>query len=201
MLRIMKWLRSLGVFIGAAAWFCVMISWTGFSDPDAFYHAHMALLIWQHGPVMSFPWLDLTLVGMHFADLHFLFHLFVAPFVGLLGQFQGLRVASVILAALFVVVFEACLHWLEIRWSVVWSILLVLLYAFLFRVLVAKATPVALIWYVLGLTAAWKRKPWLVLLVAFAYALSHGGWIYLIGPFAGATIAALVFKFLNPDEK
>lgn len=35
--------------------------------------------------------------------------------------------------------------------------------------------------------------------------VAHGNsiknlWIYLVGPFAGAAIAALVFKFLNPDE-
>ena len=194
MMRAMKWLRSLAVFVCSGAWLSLMISWTGFSDPDAFYHAHASLLLWQHGPLLSFPWLDLTLLGTSFADLHFLFHVFVAPFVAVFGEFQGLRIATVVLCALFLTIFEACLRWLEVHWSVVWTTLLILMYAFVFRILLGKATPLALIWYVLGLSAAWKRKPWLVCLAAFGYALSHGGWIYLIGSIPLLIVGDVIFS-------
>lgn len=176
-----KILRFFAVFAAATAWFALLIPWHGWNDPDAFYHATMARLIWQGGPLKSFPWLDLTLLGKYFADLHLGYHLFIAPFTALFGDLGGLRIATVVLTGLCVATFDACLAWLKIRRPLIWSILLGTSYSFVFRSLLGKATPLSLTLFLLGLAAAWKRRPWLIAVIAGLYALSYAGWIYLAG--------------------
>ena len=173
--------RFLVVFFASAAFFAFFLPWSGFNDPDAFYHAKISALLWQSGPIHSFPWLDLTLIGSHWADLHFLFHAFVAPFTAVFGMFTGLRLATILLAAIAMTVFERCLRWLGFRNPIVWTILLAISPPFLFRILLGKAFPFALIWFLLGLVAAWKRRPVLLAACTAGFALTHGGWPFLFG--------------------
>ncbi|MFZ2804677.1 MAG: hypothetical protein WA001_05685 [Patescibacteria group bacterium] len=194
-----RFLRFALGFLAAAAWFSLLISWTGFTDPDVFYHAKMGLLIWQHGPVMAFPQLDLTYLGMHFADLHFLFHVLLAPFVAMFGLFNGARIVAVLLCAIFLLVFYACLRWLKIPYAFWWAVLLAFTQPFLVRMLLGKATPLAVLLFILGLTALWKRRPWLVALVTMAYALSHGGWTYLAGSCVLLTCGEIVYRHVVLD--
>lgn len=181
----MSKLRNLGHFcavaVGAAVWFALFLPWHGWNDPDAYYHATASRLLWEHGPIQSFPWLDLTLLGSSYADLHFGFHLVVAPFTAVFGDLQGLRISSLLLAALCVAVFEACLRWLRIRNPLVWTMMLVASYPFVLRALLGKATPLAVLIFLIGLAGAWKRGAWCVGFMTFLFALSHGGWLYLAG--------------------
>lgn len=179
-----RFFRTGILFSLSAIWFSVLIPWNGFLDPDAYYHAKISWLLWQYGPIKAFPWLDLTLLGTHFADLHFGFHLFVGPFVYFFGLFNGVRLATIVLSAICVVVFDACIRWVGLRFSSVWTGFLLLSHGFVLRLLLGKATPLAVAIYLIGLASAWKRKPFFVAVAAFAYALSHGGWIYLAGSVA-----------------
>ncbi len=174
--------------------------WNGLNDPDAFYHAKMTSLLWALGPLHVFPWLDLTLIGQHFADLHFLFHVLLVPFVQFFGLFQGLRLASIIFAALFMAAFEACLRWFKVPHSLIWTALLAFTQPFVFRLLLGKATPLALIWYVLGLTSAWKRKPWLMALICMLFALSHAGWIYLAGSIVLMCVGRILYDKIVAEK-
>lgn len=152
-----------------------------FSDPDAFYHAAISDLIWKNGSIKSFPWLDLTTLGNSFADHHFLFHYLLAPMQAAFGSFFGLRLVAVLGASLLIVISYACLRWLRVNYALAWTTLFAVSAPLLIRLLLGKATPYALILFVLGLTAVWKRKPWLCLLVGFIFALTHGGWVILLG--------------------
>jgi hypothetical protein len=176
-----KPLEYLAVFLSALIWFAVFMPWNGFIDPDAFYHAKAAALLWQHGPLMSFPWLDLTILGRTFADQHFLFHAAVAPFSAAFGMFLGLRIASVIFAAAFLALFYAVLRGLKLPAPWLWSVLLALTQPALFRLILSKASPLALLLYVCGLYAAWRKRYWLLALIAFVFALTHGGFLLLVG--------------------
>ncbi|MBU1348627.1 hypothetical protein KJ781_01000, partial [Patescibacteria group bacterium] len=89
----------LAVFLLAAAYFCLMMPWGVFQDPDAFYHAHAAFLLWRDGPLLAFPWLDLTTLGASFADHHILFRAVEAPFVAWFGWAMGSRITSILLSA------------------------------------------------------------------------------------------------------
>lgn len=186
--------KMFGIFIAGLAWFAFLIPWNGFADPDAFYHAKAASLVWQHGPMKSFPWLDLTALGSSFADQHFLFHLIEAPFVAAFGWADGARVTNVFLAAIFLAVFYACLKSLGANRAGIWTLLLALTPPFIMRILLGKATPLALALFVFGITAAWKRKPLWVFVAAALFALSHGGWAFLLGALIMILLGDLLYN-------
>lgn len=192
--------KTLAVFAAGLLWFSLLISWSSFVDPDAFYHAHIALLLWQHGPILSFPWLDLTTLGASFADHHFLFHVLEAPFVAAFGWATGARVTAVVLASVFLATCHACLRWLGIRAPLAWVTVLAFTEPLLIRLLLGKATPLALALFVFGLAAAWKRKPFLAMLAAFLFALSHGGWIFLIGSVALLAVGETIHRMVVDGE-
>jgi hypothetical protein len=186
--------RGFGVFLLMAAFSALLLSWSSFPDPDAFYHAKASLLVWQHGPLLTFPWLDLTTLGSSFADHHFLFHAIEAPFVALFGLVNGARVTAVLLVALFIVTAYASFRWLDIHYAWAWTFLLAISSPLLTRLLLAKATPLALIWFVLGLAAAWKRRPGIVFAAMALFTLSHGGWPILLGSIFLLAIGEMIFQ-------
>lgn len=192
--------RSLIVFLLSLVWFSLLISWRGFPDPDAFYHAKMSLLLWQHGPITSFPWLDLTTLGTAFADQHFLFHVIEAPFVAALGWATGARVTAVFLSALCLAAFDRCARWLGFRYAAIWTVLFALTPTLLMRTLLGKATPLALTLFIIGLAATWKRKPLIVCIIALLFALSHGGWVYLLGSAMLLVVGDILFSNIVEDR-
>ncbi len=179
--------RAVGVFLFGLAYFSVLMPWDGFNDPDAFYHAKTSALLWAHGPLNTFPWLDLTSVGQHYADLHFLFHVLVAPATAVFGPFQGLRIASVALAAACLAAAYAVLRAFGVWRPGIWVTVLAVTQPFVTRILLGKASPLAIALFLLGILAVWRRRPWAAFAIAATYALSHGGWPYLAG---AATVLA-----------
>lgn len=167
------------LFLLSLAYFSLLLPWDRFLDPDAFYHAHLSHLLWQSGPLQSFPWLDLTTLGTTWTDHHYLFHLIEAPFVASLGWATGARVTAIVLSALFISIFVVCLRSLGIKKPWPWVVLLAATSPLIVRLLLAKATPLALIFFVLGLLAVWRRRPIASFCIAALAALSHGGGIYL----------------------
>jgi len=174
-------LATIAVFFLGIAYYCLMTPWASFLDPDAFYHAHASLLLWQHGPLMAFPWLDLTSLGTAYADQHFLFHAVEAPFVAWLGWAMGSRVTGILLAALFLAATYSCFRWIGVAYAALWTVLLAATYPLIIRIMLFKATPLAITLFVVGLAAAWKRRPVFAFAVGVLFALSHGGWAYLLG--------------------
>lgn len=168
------------VFLCALFWFALFQPWGSFPDPDAFYHAKTSALIAAQGPLHAFPWLDLTALHTSYADLHFLFHVVTIPFQWFFGMLSGVQVAAVVFAALFALVFflvakrYGAAAWLATALALGSSGLIV-------RLSLAKASPLALAWFVFGWWATTARRPWLVAAATFGFALTHGGWIMLVG--------------------
>ncbi len=178
----MKMRRSfLFVFLFSFIWFSFLQPWGGFVDPDAFYHAKMAALILLHGPLQIFPWLDLTTLGAHFSDQHFLFHVLLIPFVKLFGMLPGTQIAAVVFASAFLTIFFLILRRLRVSYPWAWTMLAGISAPLAIRLSLGKASPLALAWFVLGLFAmATPRRRGLAFLAGFGFALSHGGWIILL---------------------
>ncbi|MEI7512563.1 MAG: hypothetical protein WCK01_03845 [Candidatus Uhrbacteria bacterium] len=174
-------LKPFLVFVVSGLWLALFQSWGKFSDPDGFYHAKMALLVAERGPIQSFPWLNLTTLGQHFADQHFLYHVALIPFVKLFGGLWGTQIAAVFFSALFVTVFYLVLRALRAPAPWIWTALLLVLPHVLFRLTWAKATPLALVCFALGMMCLIRRKPWLAFGIGVIYSLMHGGWVLLIG--------------------
>ncbi|HJV32481.1 MAG TPA: hypothetical protein VJ694_00470 [Patescibacteria group bacterium] len=177
------------LFAVSAAFFAWVHASPGFGDPDAYYHLEMARLTAASGPVLAFPWLPFTTLAEHFADHHFLYHVALAPFVLAFGDFTGLKIATVLFAALAVAAFAFLLKTYGVKRPVLWTLPLLFAPGFVFRLLLTKATALALAAFFLFLAALRRRDRAAVFGIAFGYVWLHGGWPLL---FAAAGLDALV---------
>jgi hypothetical protein len=168
------------IFLLSAAFFAWVHASPGFGDPDAYYHLEMARRTADAGPVREFPWLPLTTLSEHFADHHFLYHLALIPFIRVFGDFLGLKIATVLFAALAVVALAFLMKAYGVRRPLLWTPLLFFAPAFVFRLLLTKATALALAAFFLFLVALRRRDRAAAFGISFAYVWLHGGWPILL---------------------
>ncbi|WKZ28579.1 MAG: hypothetical protein QY323_03495 [Patescibacteria group bacterium] len=182
------------IFLLALAVFSAIHAVPGFGDPDAYYHLAIAKQMIASGPVRDFTWLPFTTLSGHFADQHFLYHVALMPFLSVLGDFYGLKIATIVFAALAMTAFAWMLGAYGVRRPWLWTLPLLVSTGFLFRLLLTKATALALVAFFLGLGFLKMKKRFALFFVAFAYAWLHGSW-----PILG--IAALAHAIVRKDPK
>lgn len=149
-------------------------------DFDGYYHIRWSQLLWENISsfkwLPEFTWLPLTVLGPDsYADHHFLFHLLQIPFLWFFEPIMAAKVAAVFYATLAVF---SC-YWLLIRYKVeyplVWLLaLLTCANPFYYRMNMAKAPPLSIIF---SITGAWllfeRRYIWLLpLTFVFVWAYS-----------------------------
>lgn len=160
-----------------------------FLDPDAFYHAKMAMLLRDHGALFTFPWLPATTLAHAFVDQQLLYHTFLIPFVTFLPPLWGMHVASVVLSVFAMTSFYLLVRLFAPRLALLATLSLLSSSAFLTRLLLGKAQPLALVLLFLFFFAALRRKPWLLFCTSFLFVWMHGSWPML------ALVALLLFIF------
>ena len=194
-------LRYFIVFVLGALWFSLFQKWGAFPDPDAFYHAKMASLLMEQGPLHAFPWLDLTVLHPGFHNQHLLFHYFLVPFVWLFGMLVGAQIAAVVAGALFSVIAYVVLEKFAIRHAWFWACIFLTLPPVTARLSLAKASPFAIGLFLLGILC-WKQASrfWLFL-VTVIYALSHGGWIILPGALVVLSAGDWIYQRFVLDKR
>lgn len=165
-----------------------------FPDPDSFYHAGMAELARAGEFPRQFPWLALTTLRDAYADLHFLYHLLLVPFVALFGTMEGLRIATIVSVVLFTAAFYALLRALHVRGAFWFTALLLGSAAFMFRANLAKAQGFAFFVLFLGLAAVARRSRFGVCLAALFAAWMSSHWPVLI---IGVAVYALSDVFTS----
>ena len=152
--------KDIAIFAGLtyvfAAWFAFLMPWNLFPDPDAFYHAVMAQMTWFHGPVSKFPWLDLTSLGQHFSDQHYLLHVIEGPFVQLFGLMNGSRISSIFFAVICMLGLTVVFYILKLRPYWLWPLLLITTSPFCMRLVQGKASPLAILLWMFGIAACLK---------------------------------------------
>ena len=154
-------------------------------DFDGYYHIKWSRMLWEslrHGNFPPlFTWLPLTtLNSTDYVDHHLLFHIFQIPFT--FGDLrQGAKLSSMIFASLAVFsCFWLLLHF-RIRYPLIWLLALLGCSApFLFRLNMAKAPPLAIIFLVLGVLLLFKKKYWPLIPLAFVFALTYDMVVLLI---------------------
>lgn len=145
-------------------------------DPDAFYHAKISLLMLEQGIVRDFPWLAFTVLTDAFTDHHFLYHIFLLPFVKFFHPLVGIKIATAIINTAFIVLFYAFLRSQKIRWAFFYVFLLLSSAPFIFRINLVKANGFSLVFIMLILFALFKRKYLWLGILSFFYVWAYGGW-------------------------
>lgn len=155
-------------------------------DYDGYYHVKLARTLWESMRTKvfppAFPWLPLTTLNQKdFVDHHLLFHIFQIPFVAFSDPRLGAKIASAIFGGLAIF---SC-YWLLIRYRVryplVWLIALLACSApFLYRMNMAKAPPLAIIYLVVAIHLFFKRKYWLLLPLALIFTWTYDLFVLLL---------------------
>lgn len=155
-------------------------------DFDGYYHIKWSRILWEsmrnHHFRPAFPWLPLTTLNpKDYVDHHLLFHFLQIPFTWFRDLRLGAKVASVIFASGAVI---SC-YWLllryRIRYVLLWLLALLACSApFLFRLNMAKAPPLAIIYLVIGIHLLFTRKYWPLIPLALVFTLTYDTFLLLV---------------------
>lgn len=145
-------------------------------DMDSAFHVAVAGLIRRHGILHDFPWTAFSYLADHYADKELLFHLVLAPFVGL-GPWAACRIVGAVLGALVLFVVYRILRAGRVPLAGVWA-LAALGSSGSFVLRLAMVRP-HLLSIALGLVitfAAARRRVLPLAIACFLYPLSYIAW-------------------------
>ncbi len=149
-------------------------------DWDGYYHIRWSALLWENIShfkwLPEFKWLPLTVLNpKDYADHHFLFHLLQIPFLWFFEPVTAAKVAAVMFGSLAIF----SVYWLMFRYKVdyllLWlAALLTCSNPFFYRMNMAKAPPLTIIYSVIGIYLLFERKyKWLLpLMFVFVWTYS-----------------------------
>lgn len=154
-------------------------------DFDGYYHVRWTRALWDSIKaghfIPAFPWLPLTTLNQKdYVDHHLLFHFLQLPFASISDPRLGAKIASVVFGSLAVI---SC-YWLLVQYRIkylfVWLIALLACSApFLFRMNMAKAPPLAIVYLILAIYFMFKRKYWPLLPVALLFTWTYDMFVLL----------------------
>ena len=207
MLDRLKRHEGLLVGVGSLLWFLVQTPWGRFPDPDAFYHAHLANLMLDRGALHAFPWLDMTSLGSNFADHHYLYHLILGPAIAAFdlarvpfAEMWATELMAPLLATVTAVALWTVLRAMHVKSAWVWVLLALLIPGFSFRLLLAKASPLAIGAFVAVMGAVALRRPMTAFFAGAIFALAHGGWIIALAVALAMVLGDMLARRLIEDD-
>jgi len=155
-------------------------------DFDGYYHIKWTRTLWESMKGSrfppEFPWLPLTTLNpKDYVDHHLLFHIMQIPFAASSDPRLGAKIASALFGGLAVL---SC-YWLllryRIRYPLVWLIALLACSApFLFRMNMAKAPPLAIVYLVVAIHLFFKRKYWPLLPLSLIFTWTYDLFVLLM---------------------
>jgi len=155
-------------------------------DFDGYYHIKWARELWASMKSGAFPppfpWLPLTTLNpKDYVDHHLLFHIFQIPFAAFSDPRLGAKIGSAIFGGLAVL---SC-YWLllryRVRYPLVWLIALLACSApFLFRMNMAKAPPLAIVYLIVAIHLFFQRKYWPLLPLGLIFTWTYDLFVLLV---------------------
>jgi len=164
------------IFLIAFFVFFYLQSTATLPDPDSFYHAKIADLIKKQGIITSFPWAQFSTLKDNYIDHHFLYHLYLIPFTLFFKPLIAIKMATIFLDIILVLFFYFFLTHFKIKWRFLWVLILLTINPFLFRISLAKAPALSIIFLLLGFYALVNYRRWLLFFLSFFYIWAYGGW-------------------------
>lgn len=155
-------------------------------DFDGYYHIKWTRTLWEgmknglFPPV--FPWLPLTTLNpKDYVDHHLLFHIMQIPFAAYADPRLGAKVSAVVFASLAVLACYWLLQRYRVRYSPTWLIaLMACSIPFLFRMNMAKAPPLAIVYLIVAIHLFFKRKYWPLLPLGLVFTWTYDLFVLLI---------------------
>lgn len=161
-------------------------------DWDGYYHIRWSQLLWENFSqfkwLPEFKWLPLTVLNAQdYNDHHFLFHLLQIPFLWLFEPVTAAKVAAVVFSSFAIF----SVYWLLYRYDVdhllVWfAAILTCANMFYYRMNMAKAPPLTIVFTIAGIYFLFERRYVWLLPLMFAFV-----WTYSLFPLLW--IAALIW--------
>ena len=164
-------------------------------DWDGYYHIKWSSLLWEnfrHGRwIPDFTWLPLTVLNAReYADHHFLFHLLQIPFLWFFEPVTAAKISAITYGSLAIF----SVYWLMFRYQIDYLILWLLALltcasSFFYRINMAKAPPLTIIYTIAGIYLLFERKYIWLLPLMFVFV-----WTYSLFPllFIAAAIWAII---------
>ena len=152
-------------------------------DWDGYYHIRWSAILWENlrhfKGLPQFTWLPLTVLNpADYADHHFLFHLLQIPFLWFFEPVMAAKIAAVFYGSLAMF----SVYWLMFRYKIdhllVWlAALLTCANPFWYRMNMAKAPPLTIIYSIAGIYLLFERKYVWLLPLMFVFV-----WTYSLYP-------------------
>ena len=152
-------------------------------DWDGYYHIRWSAQLWESISsghwLPEFKWLPLTVLSpQDYADHHFLFHLLQIPFLWFFEPVTAAKLSTVFYGSLAVF----SVYWLMFRYKVdnmlLWlAAILACANSFYYRMNMAKAPPLTIIFTILGIYLLFERKYFWLLPLMFVFV-----WTYSLFP-------------------
>lgn len=175
------WLGALVLFCIGTITFTWWIAAPTFTDPDSFYHIKISQLIGrERGAIVDFPWAAFTTLKDAYVDHHFLYHVFLAPFVRFLNPIVGMKLATALLGGATIALFYLVLRTHRVPAAAVWSVLLLAAEPFAFRIGLSKAPSVGFLFLVGAFLLLHQKKYRLLGILSFFFVWSYGGFLLII---------------------
>ena len=158
------------------------------ADYDAWFHIRYAWLLRQHGPWLDFPWMPHTFFAEGWVDHQWLYHLALVPFTFFDDLRVGAKASAAVFSALATALFAAVLHRRQVRWPLLWAVVLIAGSRFLVVRLLMPRTQALSLAFLLGTwLLATERKSRALTALGFLY-----GWTYHVAAMAVPTTLATV---------
>ncbi|USN53424.1 MAG: hypothetical protein H6760_04695 [Candidatus Nomurabacteria bacterium] len=151
-----------------------------FADPDSFYHARMATLVADKGFFTQFPWLPFTSLSENYINQHFLYHVILIPFVSIADPLVGIKVATILLTAVMAGMFYGLLRSFQVRWAFVFTLLLLFVNPFMFRMGLPKAPVLGVTLLLAGLWLVFHFRAKWAFVYSWIFVWVYGGFSLLL---------------------
>ncbi|MFV0388706.1 MAG: hypothetical protein ACK5NT_08115 [Pyrinomonadaceae bacterium] len=169
-------------------------------DQDGYYHIRWSSLLWnnfsQFKWLPEFTWLPLTVLNpQDYADHHFLFHLLQIPFLWFFEPITAAKVSTIVFGTLAIFSVYWLLWRYKVKYLLLWLLaILTCANPFFYRMNMAKAPPLTIIYTVTGIYLLFERKYFWLLPLSFIFV-----WTYSLFPLI-FVIAGIWFVVVLIDE-
>ncbi len=152
-------------------------------DWDGYYHIRWSALLWENFSqfkwLPEFKWLPLTVLNpKDYADHHFLFHILQIPFLWFFEPVMAAKLAAVTFGSLAIFSVYWLLYHYKVDYLLLWlAALLTCSNPFFYRMNMAKAPPLTIIYSIIGIYLLFERKYVWLLPLMFIFV-----WTYSLFP-------------------